>query len=515
MKLCLWLSLIVGLLAGLPTSVAAQTEPLYAGTSYPGLVHQYQGGITWNAISPSLGDAVLCLAEYEGSLYAGTVSWGFTEGIDYYGGRVYRHDGDGEWTVVGSGMNYEVSALAVYHGKLYAGTSWAGGHLLRYDGGTTWTLVADAEGWSGVRSLWVHTDGYLYLGDCLWDLIGRYDESGFGQAADLDGSCIWDFSDYGGALYAAAYLGRVHRSTDGLAWYTLFDYDEWNLWDLWELEQFDGFLYLADDGGLLRRMGGALYRQNVWTAPTSIISMLAHGRDGLYIGTGMEATGGFGEPVGVVYRYDGAGDPELISGMLGQGVQCLYQPHTFPDIRGEHWAHEEIEGCREANILGGYPDGHFHPIWAVSRAQMAVFISRAVMGGDDNVPDGPASPSYPDVDSDYWAYKYIECTTDNSICQGFNDGSFHPEYRLTRDQMAVFVARATVAPTTSVLADYVPAEPRNFPDVTNDHWAYTYVEYCVEHGIVGGYPDGYFHPKTVCTRDQITVFLARAFDLDH
>jgi hypothetical protein len=51
--------------------------------------------------------------------------------------------------------------------------------------------------------------------------------------------------------------------------------------------------------------------------------------------------------------------------------------------------------------------------------------------------------------------------------------------------------------------------------VTTDHWAYTYVEYCVEHGIVGGYPDGYFHPKTVCTRDQITVFLARAFDLDH
>jgi hypothetical protein len=227
----------------------------------------------------------------------------------------------------------------------------------------------------------------------------------------------------------------------------------------------------------------------------------------------MEATGGFGAPVGVVYRYDGVGDPELISGMLGQGVQCLFMPYTFPDIRGEHWAYEEIESCREANILGGYLDGHFQPIWAVTRAQMAVFISRALMGGDDNVPDGPVSPSYPDVDSDYWAYKYIECTTDNSIAQGFNDGSYHPEREVTRDQMAVFVARAMVAPTTSVLADYVPAEPRNFPDVTTDHWAYTYVEYCVEHGIVGGYLDGTYRPDVVVTRDQMAIYVARAFEL--
>jgi hypothetical protein len=80
--------------------------------------------------------------------------------------------------------------------------------------------------------------------------------------------------------------------------------------------------------------------------------------------------------------------------------------------------------------------------------------------------------------------------------------------------MAVYVARALVAPTGDAgLADYVPADPRDFPDVTTDHWAYTHVEYCVENGVVQGYEDGYYHPEIVVTRDQMAVYVARAFGL--
>ena len=75
------------------------------------------------------------------------------------------------------------------------------------------------------------------------------------------------------------------------------------------------------------------------------------------------------------------------------------------------------------------------------------------------------------------------------------------------------MARAMVARTTSVLTDCVPADPRNLPDVTTDHWAYSYVEYCVEHGVVGGYPDGSYRPDVVVTRDQMAVYVARAFEL--
>jgi hypothetical protein len=72
------------------------------------------------------------------------------------------------------------------------------------------------------------------------------------------------------------------------------------------------------------------------------------------------------------------------------------------------------------------------------------------------------------------------------------------------------------------LADYVPADPRNFPDVldtgygedgTEPHWAYRYVEYCVENGVVQGYDDGLYHPERDVTRDQMAVYTGRAFGL--
>ena len=49
--------------------------------------------------------------------------------------------------------------------------------------------------------------------------------------------------------------------------------------------------------------------------------------------------------------------------------------------------------------------------------------------------------------------------------------------------------------------------------MATDHWAYTHIQYCVEHGVVQGYDDGYYHPEYVVTRDQMAVCIARAFDL--
>jgi hypothetical protein len=63
------------------------------------------------------------------------------------------------------------------------------------------------------------------------------------------------------------------------------------------------------------------------------------------------------------------------------------------------------------------------------------------------------------------------------------------------------------------LADYVPAAPRNCADVPESFWACTHIGPCVENGIVTGYPDGHYYPDHVVTRDQMAVYVTRAFDL--
>jgi hypothetical protein len=55
--------------------------------------------------------------------------------------------------------------------------------------------------------------------------------------------------------------------------------------------------------------------------------------------------------------------------------------------------------------------------------------------------------------------------------------------------------------------------PATFPDVPDTFWAYKQVEYCVGQGVVKGYDDGYYHPANPVTRDQMAVYIARAFQL--
>jgi hypothetical protein len=186
----------------------------------------------------------------------------------------------------------------------------------------------------------------------------------------------------------------------------------------------------------------------------------------------------------------------------------------FEDVDTEHWAYDSINACVNAGVGSGYGDGIYQPGTPVTRDQMAVYIARALAGGDENVPEFTDTPTFPDVDEAHWALDYVEYAVSQNVVGGYQDGTYHPEYEVTRDQMAVYVARALVAPTgEAALADYVPADPRDFPDVPSDFWAYTHIEYCVENGVVAGYLDGLYHPEIVVTRDQMAVYVARAFGL--
>jgi hypothetical protein len=186
----------------------------------------------------------------------------------------------------------------------------------------------------------------------------------------------------------------------------------------------------------------------------------------------------------------------------------------FSDVKVRDWAFWATEQCARAGIVAGYPDGSYQPTGQVFRDQMAVYISRALAGGDSSVPAFTATPTFPDVPTGNWALKYVEYAVDQAVVTGYDDGNYHPEYEVNRAQMAVYVARAMVAPTGEVaLVDYIPSDPRNFPDVASDFWAYKHVEYCVEHGVVNGYDDGLYHPEIIVTRDQMAVYIARAFNL--
>jgi hypothetical protein len=141
---------------------------------------------------------------------------------------------------------------------------------------------------------------------------------------------------------------------------------------------------------------------------------------------------------------------------------------------------------------------------------MAVYISRALAGGDAKVPTGPATATFDDVPTDHWAFKYVEYCYGHGVVQGYDATTYAPDLVVNRAQMAVYIARAVAGGDSGV-----PDGPATatFNDVTIDYWAYKYVEYCKAQGIVQGYDPVTYAPAVDVTRDQMAVYVQRAFQL--
>jgi len=126
----------------------------------------------------------------------------------------------------------------------------------------------------------------------------------------------------------------------------------------------------------------------------------------------------------------------LLNGM-GITPPTLDGSHPFSDISG-HWAEAYIEELYDQGITGGYPDGTYRPESLVTRAEMAVFLLNAM---SVNPPTLDGSHPFIDV-AGHWAEIFIEELYDQGITGGFPDGTYRPENRVTRAEMAVFLVNA-------------------------------------------------------------------------
>ena len=153
----------------------------------------------------------------------------------------------------------------------------------------------------------------------------------------------------------------------------------------------------------------------------------------------------------------------------------------------------------------GYGDGTVGPDRNMSRAEAAAIFARILSEtrGED-LPDGRSS-RFPDVDPDAWYAGYVAYLEKLGVVVGYDDGKFHAEASITREQFVTVCAR---------LADWMELETYetdqgSFPDVTRDHWAARYVREAARNGWVVGYPDGLFHGGDEITRAEVVTIVNR------
>ena len=116
-------------------------------------------------------------------------------------------------------------------------------------------------------------------------------------------------------------------------------------------------------------------------------------------------------------------------------------------------------------------------------------------------------PPFPDIEG-HWARQNITYLYSNGIISGMPDGTFKPNQRVTRAELASLLVRARGLNSENLTVTNNP-----FKDVPQSHWAHRDILMAREAGIISGYTDGTFRPNNNVTRAEIAAMLTRAFIL--
>ncbi|WP_052487786.1 S-layer homology domain-containing protein [Gordoniibacillus kamchatkensis] len=174
---------------------------------------------------------------------------------------------------------------------------------------------------------------------------------------------------------------------------------------------------------------------------------------------------------------------------------------TFSDT-ASHWAAGDIRLAARLGIADGYPGGAFMPDAPVTRAEFSKLIVQAFA-----LSTGPKQVRFNDAGS-HWAEGFIQTLASNGVIDGYEDGSFQPDNRISRAEMVAMLSR---------IADFAALQQgaaKTFADVTPFSWAKSVIEEAAGAGILQGVDNSRFAPDGTATRAEAVALILRTLRLN-
>ena len=193
---------------------------------------------------------------------------------------------------------------------------------------------------------------------------------------------------------------------------------------------------------------------------------------------------------------------------------------SFTDVSG-HWAEKYITYwantlSKDGNqyVIGGYPDGSFMPDACITRGAAAAILNRAI-----GLKTNGTTVGFADVSESSVFFTHIIACADNGIIKGYPDGTFRPEYGVTRQAAVAMVARCLMTDedyqnySSDLLCQRVLAE--KYSDAADISKSF-YPEFCymINRGSLEGYADGSIRPSQPITRAQFAKLLFTLVDTE-
>ena len=170
-----------------------------------------------------------------------------------------------------------------------------------------------------------------------------------------------------------------------------------------------------------------------------------------------------------------------------------------------HWAWESISYVQENGLMTGNEYGEFTPQFPLTRGQFVTILGRA-----SGVEDGETGSGFADIPDDHYAASYAAWAREAGIMVGLETGAFGVNDPLTRQQMAVALARYARFRG----AEEMPFDLSAYPDQADiADWARDGVAQCSGMGLLNGSDMG-FQPNQITTRAMGAVILHRLCEFE-
>jgi S-layer homology domain. len=172
----------------------------------------------------------------------------------------------------------------------------------------------------------------------------------------------------------------------------------------------------------------------------------------------------------------------------------------FKDMEN-HWAKDVVSFLAGMGIVKGKSQDKFDPDGYITRAEFTALLVR-VMGLENTSANGNI---FDDVKPEDWFYSAVYAAYQKGLVKGITEHSFEPNKNITREEMAVLIARAAASMNKAIQVDSVEIENimSQYRDSGRIHdWAQTGVASAIKSGLMSGQGNGIFNPEGKATRAE-------------
>ncbi|MEK5034690.1 S-layer homology domain-containing protein [Paenibacillus sp. FSL R7-0302] len=195
-----------------------------------------------------------------------------------------------------------------------------------------------------------------------------------------------------------------------------------------------------------------------------------------------------------------------INSLTNSTYSVVWHPLTFADVE-KHWAKNAVNDMGSRLVINGVNESTFNPNADITRAEFAAIIVRGL-----GLKLGEGAAKFADVPANSWYAAAVGTASGAGLITGFEDGTFRPGDRITREQAMNILAKAMkltglaeqtgTVDTAGVLAGFTDAS-------RTGAWAKDSLALAASAGLITGRSGNKLEAKANVTRAEVAVLIQR------